>query len=1148
MAFSEETELYFSNLGKEIEKNYSIAKLARAKGLDPKPEVEVPLALTMAAKVVRLIATVYPQLDREEIINRILELEKQYGALDNSVSFKIAEEIAMEKYCKFENQLQAMDAGIRVGFAYTTLGVVSSPIEGFTEIKVGKRIDGKSYIKAYFSGPIRSAGTTASCIVLMLIDYIRQVFGYERYDPTEEEAKRVVTELYDYHERVTNLQYLPTEDEAYFIGKNMPIQVCGDPTEKREVSNYKDLPRIESNFIRGGFCLIIGEGIAQKAKKGQRLLKGIQKNGFVIKDWEWLDKYVELHEKRDSGKTDASPTYIKDLVAGRPVFGYPGKGFRLRYGRSRIAGFSAVSIHPATMGITNDFIATGTQLKIEKPTKGCVVTPCDSVDGPIVKLNNGSVRKIKDYGEVKKIYNSIEEIIYLGDMLFPLGDVINRNAVLIKPGYVEEWWNLELEKNCGKVEDCYNVSLDEAIEISKKFSIPLHPSYIYFWSQIDYPGFLGFIDWISHARINEGKLLFPFNSSEKERFKAGKRALELLGVSHEVFIENVILDETESKSLLVNLGFEADYNGEINFDFDFKSSNDVLEAINKISKFKIKDKAGEFIGSRMGRPEKAKLRRLIGSPNILFPVGEEGGRLRSVNEAEGLGYVKGDFPFNYCVKCNKESIYNVCENCGEKTEAKYWCKRCGREVSEKKCPIHDMGDRFRGIKVDLKHYLEKAREKIGYFKTDLPVLIKGVRGTSSANHNIENVVKGILRAKYGIAVNKDGTVRYDMTEMPLTHFKPKEIEVGVQRLRELGYTRDYHGKELADENQILELKPHDILLPCNSLCGDEKADDVFINVSNFIDELLVKFYHLPAFYNIKKREDLVGQLGVCMAPHNCAGVICRIIGFSKVQGLLASPYMHAAMRRDADGDEAAIMLLVDVLINFSRAFLPSHRGGTQDAPLVLNGRVDAREVDDQILDFELVNSYPLELYEKAEQKKHSSEIKIEMVKQRISRGEDPFVNTGFTHDSDNFNSGATCSSYKTLPTMQDKVKAQMELCVKLRSVDQGDVARLIIDRHFMRDLKGNLRKFSQQSFRCGKCNEIYRRPPLDGKCSHCGNPKLIFTISYGSIVKYLEPALDLARNYKVPAYIVQDLELTKKYIESIFGRESEKQEALGKWF
>ncbi len=1144
--FGSETEKYFDSLDCEIQKNYDVAKKARAKGLDPADSVEVPLALTMAAKVVKLIATVYPQLDNEDIINRILELEGEYGSLDNTVSFKIAEEIAKEKYCKFETQLEAMDAGIRIGFAYTTLGVVSSPIEGFTEIKLGKTQIGETYLKAYFSGPIRSAGTTAGCVVIMLIDYIRQMFGYSRYDPTEEECKRTVTEVYDYHERVTNLQYLPTEEEAYFIAKNLPVQICGDPTEKREVSNYKNLGRVDTDFIRGGFCLIFGEGLAQKAKKGLRILKGMQKNGIKINDWEWLEEYVELHEKREKGKSDVSPTYIRDLVAGRPVFGHPGKGFRFRYGRSRVAGFSAVSVHPATMAVSDDFIATGTQLKIEKPTKGCVTTPCDVIDGPIVKFKNGSVKKMDDYDETKELYGEISEIIYSGDLLFPLGDVINRNAVLIKPGYVEEWWNLELEREGGSVENYYEVSLEKAMDLSLKFKIPLHPTYIYYWNQIDYEQFLGFIDWFQHSRINNEKLLFPYNSSEQERFKVGKRALELLGVPHNVSIENVILEKKEAETLLVNLGFDRSPLEELHINFDFKKEQDVLIVINKLSKFQIKDKAGEFIGSRMGRPEKAKLRKLTGSPNVLFPVGKEGGRFRSVNTAFEVGSVKGDFPFNYCKKCDRESVYNFCEVCGSKTEKKYFCKICQKEIEGEKCKIHEIGNNFKPGRIDMKHYFESARAKIGMLRVEMPSLIKGVRGTSSKNHELENLVKGVLRAKHNLCVNKDGTIRYDMTELPLTHFNPKEIEVSIGKLKELGYTKDYLGKDLVDENQILELKHHDVLLPCNHLSGDEKGDEVFKNISKFMDELLVKFYGLKSFFNIEKREDLVGQLGVCMAPHNCAGVICRIIGFTKAQGLLASPYLHAAIRRDCDGDEAALMLLLDVLINFSKSFLPSHRGGTQDAPLVLNGRINAREVDDQILDFELVNNYPLELYEKAEKELHSGEVNIDTVKQRLAKNVDPYINIGFTHKTTDFNSGATCSSYKTLPTMRDKVESQMILCEKLRSVDHGDVARLIIDRHFMRDLKGNLRKFSQQNFRCSKCNTIFRRPPLGGKCD-CGG-KIIFTISHGSIVKYLEPALDLTRNFNVPSYIKQDLELTKKYIESIFGRDSEKQESIEKWF
>jgi len=255
---SSQIEKHFSEIKKGVEECYLVAEKAKAVGLDPVGKVEVPIATSLAEKCLGLISTVYPQLDDKKIVARILELEKEYGQLDTAVAFKIAEEIAKEKFCKFESMLQAIDAGIRVGFSYITLGVVSSPIEGYTELKIGKTRKGEDYFIAYFSGPIRSAGTTAACVALMLIDYLREVFGFAKYDPTDEEVKRYVTENYDYHERVTNLQYLPTEEEIAFLAKNLPIQIAGDPTEDREVSNYKDLPRVELKIARKGRnCILI---------------------------------------------------------------------------------------------------------------------------------------------------------------------------------------------------------------------------------------------------------------------------------------------------------------------------------------------------------------------------------------------------------------------------------------------------------------------------------------------------------------------------------------------------------------------------------------------------------------------------------------------------------------------------------------------------------------------------------------------------------------------------------------------------------------------------------------------------------------------------------------------------------------------------
>lgn len=1117
-----EMKEYFTNFRNEIDKVYSMSSEARSKGYDPVNEVESPIATSMAEKVVNLISTIYPQLKNSGITKRILELEEKYGKLNPTIIFKIAEEISHEKFCKFEDKLSAMDAGIRVGFGYITLGVVSSPIEGYTGIHTNKTKNNEDYIVANFSGPIRSAGTTASCLVLILIDYLRELHGYAKYDPSKDEINRIYSELSDFNLKVANLQYMPTKEESDFIGKNIPIQIAGDPSEKIEVSNYKNLERVNTNFLRSGFCLVLGEGLSQKAAKGFRLFNIAKENGIKATGFSWLKEYIELHNKSTtiSKDTNEKPTYIRDLISGRPVYSHPSRsgGFRFRYGRGRNSGFSAVSVHPATMGVTDEFLAIGTQLKIEKPTKGCTVTVCDSIDGPIVKLKDGSVLKLDNIEIAKKLYNDIEEIIYLGDILFPFSDVLNRNSNLVKAGYVEEWWNLELEKNGGKVDDYYDIELDKAIELSKKYKIPLHPKFIYYWTQINEEEFKSLIELLKKTKIKE-KLILDIE-------KKSKRALELLGVPHDIINNKIVINEINSKALLYNLGI----NDLINIEFE----NDVLTTVNKYSKVEIKDKAGDFIGARMGRPEKAKLRKIPGGPNSLFVLGKSGGRMKTFSAAIEKGESISQYPIYDCLKCNEETIFNKCPKCESETKIKYYSHKL--KLTEYKNSSFGVPYKYKSI--NIREFFNLAKENLRIIDSEFPEVIKGIESTTSMNRISERIEKGILRAKYNLQVNKDGTIRVDATELPIVSFKSKEIGTSVEKLKELGYLTDINGVELTDENQILEIKPHDIIIPESS----DDESNMFLRICNFIDELLIKFYKMDSFYNVKSKNDLVGKIGVCMAPHNCAGVACRFIGFSNTLSLMASPYMHAAIRRDCDGDEASIMLLSDVLLNFSRKFLPSHRGGTQDAPLVMNVKIDAGEVDDQILDFECVNNYPIELYEKSQERLHSSSVKIRDVKEVMREGKNPFVNLGFTHDTDNFNDGVNCSSYKTLPDMQTKLNHQMKLVEKIRSADTKDTARLVVETHFLKDIKGNLRKFSGQTFRCLECGEIIRRAPISAKCYKCSSTRLLFTVNEGGIKKYMKSAINLANDYDLSPYLKQTLELTKEYIDSIFGEEEIKKE------
>ena len=387
-------EQYFKDIEKEVGDCYTSANKAKAKGFDPDDSVDITLAKNVFERVEGLVSTVAPQVMNCGITARFIALEKQYGAQDWRVAFTIALEVAQQKFCKFESKKEAIEVGLRIALAYLTNGVVSSPLEGFHRLEIKKRKDGKEYFALFFSGPIRSAGTTATCAFVSLCDYVRRNMGYDVYDPVNDEIERTVTEMYDYHERITNLQYLPTEEEIRYIVKMMPMQIDGDPSEDLEVSNYKRLERVATDRIRNGMCLVTGEAIAQKAAKFWSKFSKWNKD-FGMEDWSFMQGFVDLQTKiKAKGKTQESGskikpdfTFIKDLVAGRPVFSHPltNGGFRLRYGRARTSGFSSQAIHPATMVVLNDFLAIGSQLKVERPGKATVLAVCDRIEGPIIK-------------------------------------------------------------------------------------------------------------------------------------------------------------------------------------------------------------------------------------------------------------------------------------------------------------------------------------------------------------------------------------------------------------------------------------------------------------------------------------------------------------------------------------------------------------------------------------------------------------------------------------------------------------------------------------------------------------------------------------------------------------------------------------------
>ena len=462
-------ESYFEYIDNYLEKAYALADKAKKKGYDPNNFIEMPLAKEISERVEGLISVFVPQILKSGVAERMQELEVEHGKLDWRVSLQIAFEVASEKFCTFKDKKEAIETGIRVGFAYATLGVISAPLEGFIDITIKNRRDGDEYICMNYAGPVRAAGGTAGAISVLIGDYVRKQMGYKDYDPDETEIKRYYAELMDYNDRCVRLQYLPSEEETEFLIKNVGVEISGDPTEKIEVSNYKDLPRVPTNRIRGGMCLVIGECIIQKAPK---LNKRIEEWGadFDMEQWLFLKDFLELQKKikakaevkpekkKDESKKDKPKIlpnfkFIEDLVAGRPVFTFPMQkgGFRLRYGRNRTSGFASCSVAAETIEILDEFIGVGTQLKVERPGKATVITPCDGLEPPVVRLKDGSVRRLKGVEVARKYKDEIEEIIHLGDILISYGEFSENNHPLIPNGYCEEEWALELVDKINKL-------------------------------------------------------------------------------------------------------------------------------------------------------------------------------------------------------------------------------------------------------------------------------------------------------------------------------------------------------------------------------------------------------------------------------------------------------------------------------------------------------------------------------------------------------------------------------------------------------------------------------------------------------------------------------------------------------------------------
>ncbi|WP_436346214.1 DNA-directed DNA polymerase II large subunit [Natronorubrum sp. FCH18a] len=976
----DEDTRYFQRLESQLDEAFDVAERAKERGADPEPEVEIPVAKDMADRVENILGI-------DGVAERVRELEGEMSR--EEAALELAADFAEGRVGDYETKAGKIEGAVRTAVALLTEGVVAAPIEGIDRVEILTNDDGTEFVNVYYAGPIRSAGGTAQALSVLVADYTRALVGIEQYSARQEEIERYAEEI-GLYDKETGLQYTPKAKEAKFIAKNLPIMLDGEATGDEEVSGFRDLERVDTNSARGGMCLVMAEGIALKAPKIQRYTRNLDEV-----DWPWLQDlidgtyYDEADESADDeGESDAegetdddgangdgadddaadpdgsdgpprvdtSQKFLRDLIAGRPVFSHPCAegGFRLRYGRARNHGFATAGVHPAAMHLVDDFLATGTQIKTERPGKAAGVVPVDSLEGPTVKLANGDVRRIDDPEDALEIRNGVEKILDLGEYLVNYGEFVENNHPLAPASYTYEWWIQDLAAagaDAQAIEDDPRIDqafppATTALEWALEYDAPLHPEYTYLWHDISVGAFCELAEVVADGRI-EGDIGATGDGEGDgttlvlEYSDAVREALETIVIEHrqrpddgrieiddwrpfvrttgctirETATDGATLDpDAQQPSIELERTWTDDDLSERAETWGHEAAGDnAIEAVNEVAPFAVRERAPTRVGNRMGRPEKSESRDLSPAVHTLFPIGEAGGTQRNVADAAKHAETMSDTPGvvevqigrHRCPDCGTETFKNRCPECDTRTTPDYRCPDCDDRIEPDEAGRVECGHCEREAtcvenrEVDIHEEYRDALESVGERENAFEIL-KGVKGLTSTTKVPEPIEKGVLRAKHDVSTFKDGTVRYDMTDLPVTAVRASELDVDVGQLQALGYEEDMHGEPLTHEDQLIELKVQDIVL-------SDGAAEHMLQTADFIDDLLEQYYGLERFYEIDDRQELVGELVFGMAPHTSAATVGRVIGFTSAAVGYAHPYFHAAKRRNCFHPETEIV-------------------------------------------------------------------------------------------------------------------------------------------------------------------------------------------------------------------------------------------------
>src|SRR5215213_6263212 len=407
---------YHNNLLNFLNEIYLIASDARLQGIDVSEKIESRIVYDLADRVAKM--------HEINITNRLRNLLSE--TTKEKAALKISEEIAQGKYSDDDDLITRLDNAVRVSLAIVTEGVTVAPLQGISNVQIKNNSDGSQYLSISFAGPIRSAGGTEAALTMLIADHVRKSVGLSKYQANsfDDETGRFVEELRIYEREVGSFQFKILDEDVIKCISNLPVELDGVDTDPVEVVGHRGMRRIATDRVRGGTLRVMNDGLIGRSRKLLKLVETLNLDG-----WSWLN---ELKGAIQTGNDDAIHHRMSEVITGRPVLSMAKRigGFRLRYGRCYNTGFATVGIHPAVPALLNYAIVVGTQIKMDMPGKASTIALVDTIEPPIVRLDDGRVIQVPTVEQAERIRPHVSKILYLGDMLISYGDFLENNAQL----------------------------------------------------------------------------------------------------------------------------------------------------------------------------------------------------------------------------------------------------------------------------------------------------------------------------------------------------------------------------------------------------------------------------------------------------------------------------------------------------------------------------------------------------------------------------------------------------------------------------------------------------------------------------------------------------------------------------------------------